>query len=80
MIWVDKKIVAINELLVVARRRYHKKKETFYLEIKKLLETRGESDAMAHLKRMQGVYATRADVEAYEMKEAFQEIKKVLQS
>jgi len=75
---MDKKIVALNELIKVAQRRYHKKKEAFFLEIKKFLENGREQDARNHLKRLQGVYATRADVGAYEMKEAFQEIKKVL--
>lgn len=75
---MDKKIVAINTLLEAARRRFHKKKEAFYLEIKKYLEEGREDYAIVYLKDMQKRYATRADVEAYEMKEAFTEIRKIL--
>lgn len=75
---MDKRIVKLNELIELSRRRFHKKKEAFYLKIKEYLVNEQESHAVTYLETMQNAYKTRADVEAYEMKEAFKQVRALL--
>lgn len=75
---MDKILAMIKEELDAAQRRYHRLKTKFFAELYKTYEEGGIDKAKQFVDLEEGKIGARADVSAYEMREAIFAARKIL--